>query len=137
MDFMILIGYPPDPPDHLSIIPIKKKNLSFPPYLTAALSLSFSPLHAAPSQALRITLLRLSSAITLLRLNLSISLLSPHSQRLSLSLPPSVSGSGAYGGHEFLVVPNQVRPHLVRCGSRSGEVSPDLWFLVVPAGDFC
>ena len=99
MDFMILIGYPPDPPDHLSIIPIKKKTsvflLALPP-LSLSLFLPFTLLRLKLCQS-RCSVS--SFAIMLLRLKLCdhtapsqalpISLLRPHSQRLSLSLPQS------------------------------------------------
>jgi hypothetical protein len=134
MDFMILIGYPPDPPDHLNIIPIKKKpQFSSLPH-HRSLSLFLSPSRCSASQALPITLLCLklyrsrcsiSSSADHMRsqalpispssvLTLSDSLSLPQSSlSAALSLPPSVSGSSAYGGHKFLVVPNQVRPHWI------------------------
>ena len=80
--FMILVKYPPDSPDHLNNIRIKKNpgyfqfSLSLSPYLTASLSLSLSlSLFLSPS--------RFVSGSQPLSLPLL------HSQRLSL--PPSLS----------------------------------------------
>ena len=111
MDFMILIGYPPDPPDHLNNIPIKKNLvfLSIPHRFSLSLSLPF-------------TLLRLTIPSSQA---LSQSVPPQSSLSAALSLPPSVSGSSAYGGHDGSKS-GEVKNH------RSGEISPDLWFLTSP-----